>query len=393
MSGEYEPLLTCLRDEPGRDSRLCCFSHEDWHCVLHVARRHALTPLLFDHLCDSGVPADVRETLERAYYSSTARNMRIHVQLREVLSLLCRNGISVIVLKGCDFAEFVYSKPGLRPMTDIDLLADAEDIAVIGRLLEAHGYYTDIGATGASGKHAVPYLREHDVPVELHYHIAEPPFAQNIDLAGIRARAVSREGDDCTIRCLCPEDRILYLALHACIGHGLDNGLLPFVDMQQALRVDGPDLDLNILSDRAREWGVERALSLMLSLYVRFMRGSSTVPQMPLPVVDPGVLDAAESFVLDRTYRMPEGFVQVLLAGSWSRKWEIIKQRIIPSAALPDNRDHRFTGIAKRLLVLVCKYSRSVVVGVFRYRHVLQRIRREQQRRVLIEWMGGSPRL
>ncbi|HAS83306.1 MAG TPA: hypothetical protein DCS43_11700 [Verrucomicrobia bacterium] len=385
MTDDDEAFLNCLRDAPdgGWDGHLSRLLPSDWDRILQMARLHALAPWLYEKLRDQPLlPVSVRDTLQRAYYYSTARNLRIQAQWRELLALFDRHGIRVVTLKGCDLAWFVYPEPGLRPMTDIDLLLEEKDIASAGVLLVANGYRADTGASGASGKHTMPYLKHGGVPVELHYHLAEPPYAERINLAELRAR--TREVDGCTVRCLGPEDRLLYLALHTCLAHGLDAGLLPFIDMQRILHVDGQRLDTRALVERARQWGVERALSVMLGLMQRFLDG--VPPVLPLPPVAPAMLEASVPFVLERPCRLPEGFMKALTAGSGARTWQIIQSRLFESHGQGGGRP--VAGTVQRLAGLLRKYSRSIAGGVFRHRELRQRIRREQQRRALIDWIA-----
>ncbi len=386
MTDAATPLVDVLRKAPGElDEVLSRVHPSDWDRLLHGARLHALAPLLYQKLRDyPRLPTTVRESLQRAYYHSTARNLRIQMQWREILALLDRHGIRAVTLKGCDLAWSTYPEPGLRPMTDIDLLLEAKDITTAGRLLAESGYRADTGASGASGKHTMPYLKEGGVPVELHYHLAESPYAERIDLEALRAR--TREVEASTVRCLGLEDRLLYLTLHTGLAHGLEGGLLPLIDMQQILQVDGQQLDSRVLVERAHQWGVERALALMLELASRLLDVPTTL--LPLPPVPPAILDAALPFVLERPCRLPEGFMKALMAGGAARSWKIIHSRLF---APPRQDDGQTTvGRGQRMVGLLHKYSRSIARGIYRHRELRQKIHRERQRRDLIDWMASA---
>src|SRR5687767_9206241 len=81
----------------------------------------------WDRFCDSQ-----QETAR-----SNAARIREFLPLYEALRQL---GIRVIPLKGLDFLIRSYRTLGQRPMVDIDLLIQKNDIAAAARFFEARGY-------------------------------------------------------------------------------------------------------------------------------------------------------------------------------------------------------------------------------------------------------------
>jgi hypothetical protein len=59
-----------------------------------------------------------------------------------VLSALRGAGIDALVLKGVGIAALAYPDPGTRPMSDLDVLVRAEQLAELDEFVECHGGYT-----------------------------------------------------------------------------------------------------------------------------------------------------------------------------------------------------------------------------------------------------------
>ena len=77
------------------------------------------------------------------------RNTAIYQQLDEVLNECERRGLKPIALKGVHLAARVYPHIALRPMNDIDLLFEIDDLRLAEEMLEGLGY---------TGKHKSPEL-------------------------------------------------------------------------------------------------------------------------------------------------------------------------------------------------------------------------------------------
>ena len=80
-------------------------------------------------------------SLKSGYELQLLRNLRIIGQLREVLNTFCSLNVPVILLKGAFLAERVYEDIALRPMMDIDLLCQFEDVEYVKKALFKLGYH------------------------------------------------------------------------------------------------------------------------------------------------------------------------------------------------------------------------------------------------------------
>lgn len=116
-------------------------NHLDWQAVCKVAQAERVAPLLYKLVRGRGiVPAGVEQTLQRAYELTSRRNLyRLH-ELAAILRRLEEKGIAAIVLKGAALAEVVYRNIAVRPMSDLDVLVERENVPAASEALVGLGY-------------------------------------------------------------------------------------------------------------------------------------------------------------------------------------------------------------------------------------------------------------
>ena len=115
---------------------------DDWPGLVTSAEQHGLGPLLHAHV-RAGVfapPEPARRQLWALYERHRRENAVRLSALEEVLAGLAEAGIPVAVLKGPVLANLVYRDPGLRPMSDLDLLVPFEDVVGAQRRLGELGF-------------------------------------------------------------------------------------------------------------------------------------------------------------------------------------------------------------------------------------------------------------
>jgi hypothetical protein len=103
---------------------------KDWDEVPIQAEAHAMAPLLYVHLKRAGVglPLAVKRALQGLYVRHRwANQVRMRV-LREVLAAYQAIEIPALVLKGAALSHLVYPEPGLRPMSDLDILVPRSEV-------------------------------------------------------------------------------------------------------------------------------------------------------------------------------------------------------------------------------------------------------------------------
>lgn len=112
-----------------------------WQDLMKLAHSERVSPLMYAALKDSDVcPPAVLEQLKSAYYEVTRYNLLLGRVLAEILRALHAAGVEVIVLKGMALMESLYRNPGLRPVTDMDILIRAADVPAALEALQGLGW-------------------------------------------------------------------------------------------------------------------------------------------------------------------------------------------------------------------------------------------------------------
>lgn len=182
-----------MESPPGELVKLATYTYV--HTVIVSAFRNA--PEL-----QEAAPRDLQIYFSEMQKANLQRNGAIRTQLAEVAGILAGEGIETVALKGC--AELLcpmFQTPGMRFLSDIDLLVRETDIEAAYTALEAAGAAPD-------PDHAIPQRQHHHlqplirrgwlVPVELHHALgtktardllpADDVFAQSqpSSLPGVR---------------------------------------------------------------------------------------------------------------------------------------------------------------------------------------------------------------
>ena len=157
-------------------------TEQEWERVPAQAEAHGMAPLLYVHLKAAGVqlPRDVRRTLQGLVLRHREINrVRMRV-LRDILSTYDGAGIPALVLKGAALAHLVYPEPGLRPMSDLDILIPEADLWQAQRLLAESGFDAPLPSSGAlPHRHlggATLQTEGLTIHVELHYKLSSDYF-------------------------------------------------------------------------------------------------------------------------------------------------------------------------------------------------------------------------
>lgn len=247
----------------------------DWERALQRAEAERLLPLLYAAVRSLPLPDGVLGRLRAGWLGGRRQHLLGVEQLCHVLAAFEQEGVSVLTLKGPALGETLYRDPGLRPFTDLDLLVRPADAPRAISLLSALGYrHLDAGHSlpyELAWRHAAPFVGAEGgpdrLPIDLHWGLVDSPGiapAPPIDHGELWERAVKVDAWDQPARGLCPEDLLIYLAVHWALHHAL-SGLIWGLDLALLLRRSGGDLDWEGVADRARRWRVRGALLAALS--------------------------------------------------------------------------------------------------------------------------------
>jgi len=294
-------LLGIFRGAFGRRDRGSALPSVDgsairWEGVFRTALKWQVLPMLYPLLKDqpgqrtrSDIPDDTLKAMEAAYVKTCVVNQTNFSELAEIIRALAAADIQVLLLKGAHLASFVYQDMGMRWMADVDILIRRADLSKVGDVLARMRYsYPEMEPVvwDHFGKRkqvrdqaaVIDWHKNHHMHLsyfnpegiqnlELHWAIARSPSPFSIDAEGLWERAWTEELNGVPCQVLSPEDLILHISLHDAYYHRLQVfGLRPCCDLAAVVRGCPRSIDWKALGLRARQWGVERYLGLMLAL-------------------------------------------------------------------------------------------------------------------------------
>ena len=161
-----------------RPEILAQFDQLDWFKFVGLCSNHLILPTIYlkfkSHDLISSVPDDLAEHLLGIYELNVVRNKEIIGQLREINTLLNKENIQPVFLKGAAYLlDGLYGDVGERILGDIDFLVPDKDYLVSAELLINAGYQTEAEFPGYKDimdlKH-YPRLEhpEYSATVEIH---------------------------------------------------------------------------------------------------------------------------------------------------------------------------------------------------------------------------------
>ncbi len=203
----------------------------DWTFFLQRAFETNLAPLVlarFDRLRPGLLPLEVMKALKSYRHRILMHNLHLYRELEQIGLLFDQEGIDFIPLKGMMLAEVVYKNPGLRQISDMDLLVRVEKIEDCKNLLVRSGWdCKEILGMNRKGEDlflvAHPYLlSKGKVNIELHQHIHNGHAGYKVPIEHYWNRAKAFPFLKSKAMFLAPEDLLQHLALH--LYKHLENG-------------------------------------------------------------------------------------------------------------------------------------------------------------------------
>ena len=177
IKAEVECLCECIRtalagnklDEYALE-RLSRINPDE---MADLAERHRVASMIFGLFETNEVPISQKamEIIRKSTEKTVRQSYRLLFLTRSIVNSLEREGISVIVLKGCGVASY-YPIPEYRKSGDVDLLfEDMEQAEKAGKILEKFHY--SLSAEQHANHHLV-YIGPEGIDIELHVMLAEP---------------------------------------------------------------------------------------------------------------------------------------------------------------------------------------------------------------------------
>ena len=263
----WETLLTIINPDVSSTKKKATptilAGNVDWKYLLKLAEFHGVSPLISHNLVTNGlasqVPQFCLEHLNSIYYGTLYRNVIFSNELSNVLSVFSQNGISSIVLKGTILAEQLYGNPGLRIVTDMDILIKSEELSRAGSLLSEIGYEPLPAQQRWNHPFHETYCKQMNPPyiVELHWNLDNQKLVA-IPQQELWNRAWLLQIQGWTTKVLSPEDILLYLSNNLTkLGNQL---LRSLCDITVLLKKYCSILNWKYIIESANSWGIENSV-------------------------------------------------------------------------------------------------------------------------------------
>ncbi len=336
----------------GDGDRLRRLAAPDWPAGVSLAIRHGLGPVAHRSLRDAEHAPEVPPWCATLLYRTAVQaSFLARVRLRdavEVLGILSRAGVPSVALKGIHLASVFYPAAGLRPMGDLDLLIPGTDARAAWSALCEHGYRDPGGGTAYWERPLAVHLprlaKPGATPVELHLTIGSPANPFPVDLQRLWSHARPFPIASTVALGLGTGDLLLHLCIHAARQHLCRVPLRSYYDIARVVQQRPSDLDWELFTRTAEEFGVRKPVFCALLTASRVF--SAGVPEPVLRWLVPGAdrnallrlsLEAADSF--DRA--IPWWLQVVTQPGASAKRGFQMARSLFGAASLRPGSAHR----------------------------------------------------
>jgi len=220
-SSEYKFLISISRktldDDRSDYIRYYMKKGGQWNYIYQKAVLEGVSGLLFYHLKRldllNNLPVLFRKELETEYKTILKINLDYMAYLLNIEEILKANNIHAMVLQGLSVLK-IYGDPGLRPMSDVDILVKPEHKKIILNSLKKSGFYNPY-------PHEPDLLIKSNMLLDIHTHplnidrIRARKYFFPEDITGFWERASSFSGADKLLLCMDIYDSFLCLSAHA----------------------------------------------------------------------------------------------------------------------------------------------------------------------------------
>lgn len=281
----------------------------DWEALIRISSMHGTIGLLYRNIValglEASVPEGIMSRMKETYFAIAAYGMRQLAEFRLFGEAMNEAGVAIMILKGAYLAESLYRDPGLRPLSDIDIIVHEEDWPRIYPVLKEEGFSS---LENKDFEAPPPKLARFDV--QSHLQFAKDGGAclefqfdlytiglGMVDIDGVWRRAVDAEVNGVPVKVPGPEDNLLHMVVHA-NRHGCSR-LKWLVDIAETLS-NNMALDWNLIVEIARREKIDACVYLTLK-HVEEVFGERLVNPAAIIALKPtGIQQRAWSYVWPR---------------------------------------------------------------------------------------------
>jgi hypothetical protein len=238
------------------------------------------------------LPSLLRRRVERdkaQRLANLARNISIAHNTAELLDAAERAGLAMLPIKGALLANTIWDDPGLRPMSDVDLVVAPADAAAAVALLATLGFRAQQPESARwtpRHAHAIGLVNpDRQLAVDLHYRLFHELDADG-DVAPLFARAVEAPLFGALRRVPAWEDSLFLAAAHGAVD---GFGGPPYWLLDLALLCERADFAR--AADEAARRRLKVAFSVAVALAHRALPDDVPAPPWPISSLRRALLD------------------------------------------------------------------------------------------------------
>lgn len=248
----------------------------DWGAIIKTSNQHNILPFLYYNLNKANllgvIPEDIGTILKNSYYSNVGRNVKLFEELSFILKSINDASLTIILLKGVILAEELYHNPGLRAMTDIDILVKEDELDKIKNILLQSGYRenTEEVSNNYYKKYLTEFVFTKRLSSNLYFYLEAhtalvPPRPYRIILPCLWEKMQEKTLYGERARFLSWEDTLFSLALHL-RRHTRRLSLKFIIDIAELLNSHKDNLDWDYINKMALKNHV--ITTLYFALYI-----------------------------------------------------------------------------------------------------------------------------
>ena len=217
--GTSELFVALLRTSLGTAPRPN-LSQCNWQHLSRLAAHHGVLPIVYRALREqpADVPEDLLQGFKSHYVANVFHNQLAQADIDAIATAFSGESIPVIVMKGVALQRTLYDDPGLRVLSDIDLLVDMKDVGRASQQLRRMGVppTSDHADRGPLCNLHLVHCRPKPpaIPVELHWRLFESYQPYVFDLDVVRAQARPFSGSPDNVHVMAPEHELAHLCVH-----------------------------------------------------------------------------------------------------------------------------------------------------------------------------------
>ena len=312
-----------------------------------------------------GASRGIDDAIAHEIRAGEARAALADRDLRRVLDALDARQIRTLVFKGAALAQRYYSRSGLRPRLDADLLIAAGDVAL------THTVFRDLGArlvpqvTGDYVMSQFHYVRTDETRCEhaydVHWRIVNPPpFAAAFEFDDLWREAQPIPALGPAARTPSPSDALLIACVHRAAHHGAGGPLIWLVDVHRLAEHLSPESRTAFVAKACARALSAVAARTLLETAALFDGPVTSALASELTDAAARVSEPSARYLVRRS-RLSETLGDLLVL-SWRGRARLLRELAFPPA---DYMRHVYG--ATRRAPLPVLYVRRVLTGAWRW--------------------------